>query len=246
MKSLIVAAQFLTRIPIKHNMEVSDKDFGDSQKAFIFVALFTGAIMSGSYYILKFQVPPLVLGVVLLVLEIVINGGLLLDGFMDTSDGIFSAKPRERALEIMKDSRVGAHSVTTVLLLFLVKFAVYASLHHVWNPYLFLLLAPMVGKWFMMFVITFFPYARSEGIGKFFKDQNKLLYFWVSTFILLLTSILLLPHYMIISGIIITFLLCFALAVKINTFLGGHTGDTYGAMSETAQAVFMLIMFFLL
>lgn len=183
MKSLIVAAQFLTRLPIPHTMDVSEQDFGRSQQAFVFVALITGSILSGAYWFLQYQLPPMILGVVILILEIAVNGGLLLDGFMDTSDGLFSAKPRETALEIMKDSRVGAHSVTTVLLLFIAKFAVYSSLYMVANPYIFLLLAPVVGKWFMVFVITFFPYARQEGIGKFFKDQNKPAYFYLSTII---------------------------------------------------------------
>ena len=112
MKSFIVAAQFLTRIPLKINMEVSNEEFGGSQKAFIFVGFLIGAVLSGAFYFLNFHVPPFILGALLLFLEILISGGLLLDGFMDTCDGIFSARPRERALEIMKDSRVGAHSVS--------------------------------------------------------------------------------------------------------------------------------------
>ena len=40
-----------------------------------------------------------------------VTRGLHMDGLMDTCDGYFSGAPRERALEIMKDSRVGAMGV---------------------------------------------------------------------------------------------------------------------------------------
>ena len=43
----------------------------------------------------------------MILLEIMLTGGLHCDGFMDTMDGIFSGRSRERILEIMKDSRVG-------------------------------------------------------------------------------------------------------------------------------------------
>lgn len=246
MKSFIIAAQFLTRIPIKINMEVSNEEFGSSQKAFIFVGLLLGGIISGAYYLLNFHLPPLILGGILLLLEVGVSGGLLLDGFMDTCDGIFSARPRDRALEIMKDSRVGAHSVTSVTLLFIIKFAIYSSLQYLNNPYIITLLSPVVGLWFLLFIIVFFPYARKEGIGKFFKDRTKKSYFYFSTIILLFASWLIADNFYPIAGILITFFAGLSVASKINIFLLGHTGDTYGAMAQTTQGIFMLVMTFLL
>ena len=38
-----------------------------------------------------------------------LTGGFHLDGLADTCDGIFSARRRERMLEIMRDSRLGTH-----------------------------------------------------------------------------------------------------------------------------------------
>jgi len=246
MKSFIIAAQFLTRIPLKINMEVSNEEFGSSQKAFIFVGFLLGIIISGAYYFFSIKLPPFILGILLLLIEVSISGGLLLDGFMDSCDGIFSARPRERALEIMKDSRVGAHSVTSVTLLFLIKFAVYASLSYLSNPYIITLLSPVVGLWFMLFIIVYFPYARKEGIGKFFKDNTKKTYFYISTIILFLVSFLISYDFYSLLGIVITFFASISIAVKINNFLLGHTGDTYGAMAQTAQGIFMLVMTFLL
>ena len=246
MKSFIIAIQFLTRIPLKTKNEVSNEEFGSSQKAFVFVGILLGLIISGAFYFLNNRIPPFVLGALLLLIEVGLSGGLLLDGFMDTCDGIFSARPRERALEIMKDSRVGAHSVTAVTILFIIKFAVYSSLQYIYNPYIITLLSPAVGLCFLLFTIVYFPYARKEGIGKYFKDRTKNIYFYTNILILFVLSYLLSNNFYPIFGIIITFLLGISIAIKINNFLVGHTGDTYGAMAQTTQAIFMLIMFFLL
>ena len=51
--------------------------------------------------------PDFMRAALLILAEIIITGGLMYDGFMDTSDGVFSARSRERMLEIMKDSHVG-------------------------------------------------------------------------------------------------------------------------------------------
>ncbi len=246
MKSFIIALQFLTRIPIKTKNEISNEDFGSSQKSFVFVGILLGIIITGTFYFLNNRIPPFVLGAILLLMEVGLSGGLLLDGFMDTCDGVFSARPRERALEIMKDSRVGAHSVTAVTILFIIKFSVYASLQYINNPYIITMLSPAVGLCFLLFTIVFFPYARKEGIGKYFKDRTKNLYFYISIIILFVLSYLLANNFYPIIGIIITFFLNISIAIKINNFLNGHTGDTYGAMAQTAQSIFMLVMFFLL
>lgn len=50
------------------------------------------------------------------------------DGFMDTADGVFSARSRERMLEIMKDSHVGSNAVLAIIILLLLKIAAYLEL----------------------------------------------------------------------------------------------------------------------
>jgi adenosylcobinamide-GDP ribazoletransferase len=50
-------------------------------------------------------------GTVGALLPILITGGIHMDGFMDTSDAMASWQPKERRLEILKDSHVGAFAV---------------------------------------------------------------------------------------------------------------------------------------
>lgn len=44
-------------------------------------------------------------------IPLIITGGFHVDGFMDTMDAFHSYQPRERKLEILKDSHIGAFSV---------------------------------------------------------------------------------------------------------------------------------------
>jgi adenosylcobinamide-GDP ribazoletransferase len=50
-------------------------------------------------------------GAVGVLLSIFVTGGIHMDGFMDTSDALASWQSRERRLEILKDSHVGAFAV---------------------------------------------------------------------------------------------------------------------------------------
>ena len=68
-----------------------------------------------------------VLGVYLVLAELFLIGTLMYDGFMDTSDGIFSGRTRERKLEIMQDSHAGANAVIGAIILILAKVTLYAS-----------------------------------------------------------------------------------------------------------------------
>ena len=65
----------------------------------------------GVYAGLLYAVPPLVAAALVIVALELVTRALHLDGLMDTADGYLSGAPRERALEIMKDSQVGAMGV---------------------------------------------------------------------------------------------------------------------------------------
>lgn len=125
MKSFITALQFLTRIHLKNQPDLTIEDFGRSTKFFPLV----GAIL-GFIYLLAAWCLIAVFGwanfvtTILVLLPVFVTGGLLLDGYMDTADGVFSARDRERKLEIMKDSRVGSFGVIALVALMMIDWTV--------------------------------------------------------------------------------------------------------------------------
>ncbi|MDO4493987.1 MAG: adenosylcobinamide-GDP ribazoletransferase [Clostridia bacterium] len=66
-------------------------------------------------------------GAVAATIPLLITGGIHMDGFMDTADALASHQPRERRLEILKDSHTGAFAVMSAAAYLLVSAALYAE-----------------------------------------------------------------------------------------------------------------------
>jgi adenosylcobinamide-GDP ribazoletransferase len=95
----------------------------------------------------------------------VFTGAFHLDGLGDTADGIFSHRPKERVLEIMKDSRIGMMGLVTVVGVLAVKLAGIFALKLSAAPgetLLVLLLVPAYARAGMIFGIRFLPYGRKN------------------------------------------------------------------------------------
>ena len=168
MRDFITCLEFLTRIRFSNRTDWRDDDFAKSVPYFPLVGLVMGVFMAVVNYGLLYANTPLFMRAVLLILaELVIIGALMYDGFMDTSDGVFSARNRERMLEIMKDSHVGSNAVIALVCLVLLKIAAYISIDGMKLCYA--LVAMFVAtRTFMVNYIVNFKYARETGIGHMF------------------------------------------------------------------------------
>ncbi|EGO61970.1 adenosylcobinamide-GDP ribazoletransferase [Acetonema longum] len=233
----ITGLQFLTRIRFVRQSEWTPQSFGESVKFFPLIGLVIGLVLYGFAYIAAERLPIHLFTAAIIVLEIALTGGLHCDGFMDTMDGLFSGRSRERMLEIMKDSRVGANGVVGFLCLLLIKGSVLLDLPQA-QLLAALLIAPVVGRLAMVIGITSFPYARPEGMGKAFAqyaDRFSLGFAAVSSLIIVS---LVGPVYLISSMIGLAVAVSFA--CYVTRVLGGLTGDIYGALTEITQAAVFL------
>ncbi|MBQ7496821.1 MAG: adenosylcobinamide-GDP ribazoletransferase, partial [Selenomonas sp.] len=116
MRLFFVALQFLTRIHIVKQDSWTADDFGHSTRFFPLVGLVQGVIyLLFAWLMLPVLGQSAVFASLMLILTIIITGGLHYDGFMDTMDGLLSARSRERMLEIMKDSRVGSYGALAAI-----------------------------------------------------------------------------------------------------------------------------------
>ena len=90
-----------------------------------------------------------------------ISGALHLDGLADTADGLYGQRPPEKALEIMKDSRIGAMGMVVVLFCVALKWAgLTGTGTHRW---LWLLVVPAYSRSSVLFAIYRLPYGRPSG-----------------------------------------------------------------------------------
>lgn len=61
-------------------------------------------------------------------IPVLITGGFHVDGYMDTMDALHSYQSRERKLEILKDSHIGAFSVIMLVLYYLIYIAAFSEI----------------------------------------------------------------------------------------------------------------------
>ncbi|MBW4505865.1 MAG: adenosylcobinamide-GDP ribazoletransferase [Scytonematopsis contorta HA4267-MV1] len=188
--------------------------------------------------------PVLTRSACLVAIWVAITGGLHLDGAMDTADGLAVGDP-ERRLEVMVDSATGAFGAMAAVVLILLKTMALSDIPD--NRLLILIAACGWGRWGQQLAIARYPYLKATGKGAFHKEAIRSLWDVLPGLVLMISfSILVWLWYknlflsiaMTLTGIVIT-AFCGA---WFNYKLGGHTGDTYGAVVEWTEAVFLCVM----
>jgi adenosylcobinamide-GDP ribazoletransferase len=102
---------------------------------------------------------------VVLLAWVIVTGGLHLDGFGDSCDGLLATVDPARRLEIMKDPRTGTWAVVGLILLLSGKWSTLDTFPPIW-----LIVPPVIGRWVMVLAVWGFPYARSSGMGGYFRE----------------------------------------------------------------------------
>lgn len=171
---------------------------------------------------------------VMLLVWVVITGGLHLDGFGDSCDGLLAAVEPAARRRIMRDPRAGMWAVAGTTLLLLGKWlAIRAA------PAEMLVLAPVLGRWAMVLAAYTFPAVSETGLAATFRDglgrrHIILAAVWV---VILLTKVEL-------SALAVGSCI-FALGFgrwAARRLGGGLSGDTYGAICELTELLSLLAL----
>lgn len=165
----------------------------------------------------------------------VVTGALHIDGLSDTADGIFSHRPRDIKLEIMKDSRVGVMGVLAVIIILLTKYESFKIISS-----LSVFLVPGYGRLMAVLIMKRLPYAREAGTGGYFKNLHGSNYLNLILFLpVILTIFLGIKKLILVSVVFIvlykTIIFCY------QKIIGGWTGDMLGASIEVTEGVLFLL-----
>src|SRR5258708_35287515 len=102
---------------------------------------------------------------VLVVLSLtVITGAVHLDGLADTADALGAGRDRERALEILRDSRIGTFGAIVIFFDLILKILALSTLAGQ-ARYFALILAPGLARYAMVIIALRIDYLRSGGAG---------------------------------------------------------------------------------
>lgn len=142
--SLILAARFLTVVPIPGREAHGARALGRAAWWFPIVGLLLGSALAGADRLLALAFPPLLSAGLVLALWKVATGGIHLDGLADCLDGLGGQNPEHRR-SIMRDSRIGAFGAIGLILDLLIAFLALADMPPGQRGRL-LFLAPAVGR----------------------------------------------------------------------------------------------------
>jgi adenosylcobinamide-GDP ribazoletransferase len=169
----------------------------------------------------------------------VISGALHLDGLADTADGVFSHRPREQILQIMKDSRIGVMGVLTLLFCILLKLAGVAGVIHS-ESLIWLILAPALGRTAQVMGLVFVNHVPSERtLAEQFYQRGR--YSLLAFCPLPFAVIFYVDWILAIASLILFIFLLVSLLLFFKNKIGGITGDTLGAATEIIETAFLLI-----
>ncbi|MFC1624114.1 adenosylcobinamide-GDP ribazoletransferase [Candidatus Omnitrophota bacterium] len=236
MKEFLIALQFLTVFPITIRPEIKGEDFGKSLRYFPIIGGLIGILLCLSLFLLGF-LPGLVKGACILIISIIITGGIHLDGFADACDGFYGSNPKEKILQIMRDSHIGVMGVIGVICLLFFKFSLIVSIPQgiLWKS---LIMMAVFARWSQCLACYVSCYARKDGKAKHFIEHAKRREVYLGG-VFTLTLFLMLMQ---IKGVILFFISILPIFLFINYIkrrIGGMSGDTIGAVSEIGEVAIL-------
>ena len=170
----------------------------------------------------------------LLLLWVLITGGLHLDGFGDSCDGLLASVGPDQRRQIMKDPRAGIWAVAGLILLLLGKWLAIRAL----SPDL-MILPPVLGRWAMVWAAHHFPFGGGDGLGAYFRGGLGGRQVLIASAIVFIIGAQ--------TNTLILWLLTFGFTYMVGRWAsrrlgGGISGDVYGAICELSELLCLLAL----
>ena len=184
----------------------------------------------------SFQIGSLLFAAVAACVGLLISGGIHMDGFTDTVDGLASHQSMERKLEILKDSNCGAFAVIYCVLYMLISFGLFTELYQrqlVW------VLCPvyMLSRALSGICALNIPNARKKGMLGYYTQStrrsrgNAALGLWAAAAAVLM----LLADFRAVIALAAALVWVFAYRRLVMKQFGGVTGDTAGFFLQLCE-----------
>ncbi len=237
----LLATQFLTRLPVRET-HWSPERMAATPRWFPAVGALIGAIAGLVYLIAALVYPPGLCVLLSTATGLILTGCLHEDGFADTCDGIGGGATRDRALEIMRDSRIGSYGAAGIVLMLICKIMVLAVLPPASVPSI-LIAGHAASRASAVAVMASAPYVRSEGAGQAVSRGIGLpsLSFALGTASAIVAALVwILPPSAIFLGIGGLLLGHLIIRRAFEPRLGGYTGDCLGATQQVSEIGFYL------
>lgn len=231
MRGLILAIQFLTRLPTPQLRDLDAANLPRSAHWFPLVGLLIGALLAATLW-LGSRIDPWLGALLTVLLWVWITGALHLDGLADMSDALgASHRDRERFLAVLADPHLGTFGAVSLVLQLaskLVLLMLLARSGHYWV----VLLVPAWARWGTL-IWARLP-SLKPGLGERLGMQIQRRAIWLWGVVLIALSLC----FPVMGGALLLVLLWRQFLLYR---LGGMTGDLLGAGVELVESAALLL-----
>ncbi len=238
-----LAASFLTIAPVISDGPMPDSAVAASFGWFPLVGFILGLALAFEDLILGYLFGYALRSILVIASLTIITGAVHLDGLADTADALGAGRNRERALAILRDSRIGSYGAAAIFLDLALKAVALASIAGT-ARYVAIFAAVGLARWTMVAAADRIPYLRSQGAGTALLPRadadaspNNLMLATLTA----AGAMLPLLSRKIIGAIVIVLLIVAGARAFYRRWLGGVTGDLIGACGELTEVAVLLV-----
>ncbi len=236
----LTAIMFYTRIPVPRWVNHDPDYLNQATKYFPLMGWITGGMAALIFVIASILFTPPVAILLSMASSVLITGAFHEDGFADVCDGFGGGWTKEKILDIMKDSRVGAYGVIGTILILLTKFHLLLSLPIASVPAV-LIAAHALSRWTACSFILTHDYVREneDSKAKPVAKQFTVPHFLIASFFGII-PLLLFQNKIAFLLIVPAYLMKSYLGWYFKKWIGGYTGDCLGATQQLCEIVIYL------
>ncbi len=250
------ALAFLTRVPVS-DANGTPEAIGRAAGVFPVIGALAGLVSVAIFELLRrTALPPALIAALIVLGGILLTGALHFDGLADTADGFGGGWTKDDVLRIMRDHQIGTFGALALIMALLLQIVSMATLieRNAAGTLRALIVAPTVGRWGIVVLGRWLPYARADGgLGRSVTDHMRHRELFVATmlaFAIVLLSGLLTSG----SSVFAISNVCLSLASLATALvatglcgwmcrrrIGGITGDTLGANVVLCETLTLIV-----
>jgi adenosylcobinamide-GDP ribazoletransferase len=244
LRLFFIALQFFTRLPIPRWVGFDAQWLQHASRYFPAVGLLVGLLSAAVYALAAYLWPHAIAVLLAMIASIYLTGAFHEDGFADTCDGFGGGTGRERVLEIMKDSRIGAYGAIGIVLMLALKWLALSSLSFA-AVLAALLIAHPLSRLLAVSLIWRMQYAKENGKAKPMAQQMSNREFVIATLTAMLPmAVILIGGWLswlqVTIGGVLALAGCVWMARLFQRRIDGYTGDCLGAVQQLTEVLFYL------
>ena len=231
---LLTAVQYFTRIRVPAWVGHAPERLTGAVRYFPAVGLVVGASGAAVMWLAAHVLPAPLPAILSTVVTALMTGAIHEDGLADTCDGLGGGTTRERALEIMKDPRIGVFGTIALILVLLLKIAT-LSLLPLWMALAALVAAHAFSRFCALLVVFAGRYVGSAEHSRAAPVVER-----VKVGDVIVAAVFGLPALVLCGmGAIVAIVVALALLALLFRWcvqrIGGYTGDTLGAAQQVTE-----------